>query len=246
VRYALLSDIHANLEALDACLLHASAQRIDRYAFLGDLVGYGADAACVVARVAQFVADGAIAVKGNHDDALDHPAGYFNHEAKAALDWARRTLTAVQREFLSGLPLLVRDDPLCLVHASADRPGRWEYIDGAGAAQRCAKAAEMPFTFCGHVHYQRLYFASLQGKMTEFLPNPGTPIPLSGPRKWLAIVGSVGQPRDRRLAAGYAVFDTTRGELTFFRVPYDAHAAAEKIRAAGLPGALAYRVEAGI
>jgi diadenosine tetraphosphatase ApaH/serine/threonine PP2A family protein phosphatase len=246
VRFAFLSDIHANLEALDACLAHARAQQVERFAFLGDFVGYGADAAAVVARVAEHSARGAFVVKGNHDDALERPAGYFNREAQAALDWARATLTAEQRQFLGGLPLLVREAPLCLVHASADRPERWEYVDSAQAAQRSARIAASPFTFSGHVHVQRLYFEISPGTMKAFQPHPGTPIPVTERRQWLAIVGSVGQPRDRRTAAGYAMLDTARGEITFFRIPYDAHAAAEKVRRAGLPDSLAYRIESGI
>jgi diadenosine tetraphosphatase ApaH/serine/threonine PP2A family protein phosphatase len=246
VRVALLSDIHANLDALDACLAHAGSLEVDRYAFLGDYVGYGADATGVVERVAEFASRGHIVVKGNHDDALEHPSGYFNHEAQAALEWARRTLTPGQRDFLDGLPLVVREAPLCLVHASVDRPERWEYVDSAPAAVRSARAAEMPFTFCGHVHLQRLYFETSPGRMKAFQPNPGTPIPVTDRRQWLVVVGSVGQPRDRRTSAGYAVFDTTRGEITFFRIPYDAHSAADKIRRAGLPDSLAYRVESGI
>lgn len=246
MRFAFLSDIHANLEALDACLAHAQSLRIDRYAFLGDFIGYGADATAVVARVADYAALGHVVIKGNHDDALDHPAGYFNHDAQEALDWARRTLTDAQRQFLRDLPLVASEPAMCLVHASADRPERWEYIDGARAAERSVAAAAEPFTFSGHVHLQRLYFATHPGRMTVFHPKPGVPIPVRDQRQWLAIVGSVGQPRDRRTAAGYTVFDATRGEITFYRVPYDAHGAAQKIRAAGLPGSLAYRVEAGI
>jgi diadenosine tetraphosphatase ApaH/serine/threonine PP2A family protein phosphatase len=246
VRLAFFSDIHANREALDACLAHARAQRVDRHAYLGDLVGYGADTTAIVTRVVDDTAHGAFAVRGNHDDALERPAGYFNHEAQAALEWARRTLSPAHRQFLAGLPLILREGPICLVHASADRPERWEYIDGTRAAERCVAVAATSFTFCGHVHVQRLYFETRPGKMSEFDPRPGTPIPVTATRKWLAIVGSVGQPRDGRTAAQYAVFDTTRNEITFHRVPYDARAAAARIREAGLPEALAYRVEAGI
>jgi diadenosine tetraphosphatase ApaH/serine/threonine PP2A family protein phosphatase len=82
--------------------------------------------------------------------------------------------------------------------------------------------------------------------MKAFQPHPGMPIPVTERRQWLAIVGSVGQPRDRRTAAGYAMLDTARGEITFFRIPYDAHGAAEKVRRAGLPDSLAYRIESGI
>jgi diadenosine tetraphosphatase ApaH/serine/threonine PP2A family protein phosphatase len=246
VRIALLSDIHANLEALDACLAHARGQRVERHAFLVDFVGYGADAAAVVDRVRDAVDAGAVAVKGNHDDALARPAGYFNDHARAALDWARESLDDGQRAFLDGLPLLVREDHACFVHASADAPERWTYVDSAGAAERCVAHAAATWTFCGHVHDQRLYFENAKGRMSPFVPVPGTPIPVPRHRRWLAIVGTVGQPRDRRAAAAYAVFDSDRRQLTFHRVPYDARAAADKIRRAGLPGALAYRVEHGI
>ena len=246
MRYAILSDLHANLEALDACLGHARAQSADRLAFLGDFVGYGADAIGVVDRVRAHCAGGAIAIRGNHDDALERPAGYFNDQARAAIDWARQTLDAGQRAFLAALPLVVRDDPVCFVHASADRPERWTYVDSASTAAQCVAAAGATFTFCGHVHDQRLYFEAASGRMSPFVPVPGTPIPLSERRRWLAIVGSVGQPRDRRTAAAYALYDDERRELTFHRVPYDAKAAADKIRRAGLPEALAHRVELGI
>jgi hypothetical protein len=112
----------ANLEALDGCLEHARGQGADAHAFLGDFVGYGADAAAVVDRVRDYASRGAIAIKGNHDDALERPAGYFNDQARAALEWARETLDAGQRSFLAALPLLVRVPPVCYVHASADRP----------------------------------------------------------------------------------------------------------------------------
>ena len=148
---------------------------------------------------------------------------------------------------LASLPLVARDDTRCFVHASADRPDRWNYVDGTrAAARRCMEATDAAFTFCGHVHAQRLYFEARPGKTGEFEPRPGTAIPVTPARRWLAIVGSVGQPRDGRTAAQYAIYDTTRHEITFHRVAYDAPAATARIRAAGLPEALAYRVEAGI
>lgn len=246
MRLGLYSDVHANLEALDACLAHARDQRVDRHVFLGDFVGYGADAAQVVDRVRDAAARGAVAVRGNHDDALERPAGYFNDQARAAIDWARETLDDAQRAFLAGLPLVVREDAMCFVHASADRPERWTYVDSAGAAEQCVAEARATYTFCGHVHDQRLYFENAGRRMCPFAPVSGSPIPVSSRRRWLAIVGSVGQPRDRRTAAAYAIFDAGRQELTYFRVPYDARAAADRIRRAGLPGALAHRVELGI
>ena len=243
---ALLADVHANLEALNACLDHARTRGAQRFVFLGDLVGYGADARGVVEVVSRYAAEGALVLKGNHDQAIERSAGYFNDASRAALEWARETLTQDQKRFLAGLPLVVREDEVCYVHASAAAPERWDYIDSPAAAQRCADAAHACYTFCGHVHDQVLYFAGARGRMSEFRPFSGTAIPVRSHRRWVGIVGSVGQPRDRNPAAAYTLFDLGRQLVTFFRVPYDAPAAAEKIRACGLPAALAYRVELGI
>lgn len=243
---ALLSDIHGNLEALNACLGHARDRGAERYVFLGDLVGYGADAGAVVEVVARYAADGAVVIKGNHDEAVEESSGYFNDASRAAIEWARETLTDEQRRFLADLPLVVRQGDTCYVHASAASPERWDYVDSPSAARRCADAAQVAYTFCGHVHDQVLYFEGAQRRMKEFRPVAGTPIPVRGHRRWVTIVGSVGQPRDRNPAAAYALFDPARRQVTFCRVAYDAGAAADKIRKAGLPGSLAIRVELGI
>ena len=151
-----------------------------------------------------------------------------------------------QRRFLRGLPLRVDRPPMCLVHATACAPERWDYVDSPGAARKCADASRAAYTFCGHLHDQILYFETVKGRMSAFVPTVETPIPVRERRRWVAIVGSVGQPRDRKPAAAYTSFDTDRREMTFHRVSYDHHSAADKIRRAGLPEALAYRVEAGI
>lgn len=243
---ALFSDIHGNLEALNACLNDARERGAKRFVFLGDLVGYGADARGVVELVGGYVSIGAVAVKGNHDAAIDREASYFNESARASLRWARETLSGEQKTFLSNLPLVIHDASVCFVHASAARPERWDYIDSPSAAKRCADAADAVYTFCGHVHDQVLYFENAKGRMSEFRPFPGTAIPVRNHRRWVAIVGSVGQPRDRNPAAAYALFDLATQELTFFRVRYDAKAAADGIRRAGLPDSLAHRVEMGV
>jgi diadenosine tetraphosphatase ApaH/serine/threonine PP2A family protein phosphatase len=246
MRVALFADIHANLEALGACLEHARARGADRLAFLGDLVGYGADAAGVIDVITAHAASGALVLKGNHDEAVEVRSGYYNDAAQAALDWARQTLSSQQRAFLAALPLVHRIGSACYVHASAARPERWEYVDSPAAAARCVTEAETTHTFCGHVHDQVLYFEAAGGRMSAFRPVPGKPIPVRGRRRWLAIVGSVGQPRDRNPAAAYTLFDDEAAQVTFHRVPYDARGAADKIRRAGLPESLAFRVELGI
>lgn len=243
---ALLADIHANLEALEACLAHARSRGADSHAFLGDIVGYGADPVAVVDVVMRHASQGAIVVKGNHDAAACGEEGYLNESARAALAWQRGLMGAAQLEFLRTLPLVIRDAKACMVHASAHSPQRWPYVDSPSAAEASSRAAGTAYTFSGHVHEQVLFGADAAGHMVAFRPQPGVAIPARPTRAWLALVGSVGQPRDGDTAAAYALADLDAGSITFHRVPYDFAAAARKIRAAGLPEMLAYRLERGI
>jgi len=232
---ALLSDIHANLEALDACLAHARAQGASRHAFLGDLVGYGADPAAVVQIVRRHAAAGAVVVQGNHDAAVARSSGVSSEGAQDAIRWTRSVLDGEAIAWLGALPLHVREERMLFVHASAAAPQRWEYVDTPASAKKSAEAAGVPWTFCGHVHRQTLFFERPGGRMASFNPVPGVAIPARRTRRWVAIAGSVGQPRERNPAAAYAMFDARREQITFYRVPYDHLAAARKVRAAGLP-----------
>lgn len=243
---ALLSDIHSNLEALRACLAHARGRGVKRHAFLGDLVGYGADPATVIELVAEHAARGDIVVKGNHDEAILGSTAYLNDSAAEAIAWSRSVLGLSHMQFLSSLPYSRKEGNACYVHASASSPARWDYVDSPGTARKCVEAADVSYTFCGHVHDQVLYHQGPRGQMIAFRPRPGIPIPASAHRRWLALVGSVGQPRDSNPAAAYAIADFAASRITFHRVPYDSELAARKIRAAGLPESLAYRLERGI
>ena len=243
---ALLADVHANLEALTACLRHAEGNGAGRFAFLGDLVGYGADPQAVVDIVARYAADGAIVVKGNHDEAVRKTASYMNDSLRSVIEWTREALSAEAKDFLASRPLYVSERPMYFVHASAAAPQRWDYVDSPAAAERSIAASGTAYTFSGHVHDQELHFRGAQGKMTVFHPIPGRSVPVGAHRSWLALVGSVGQPRDGNPAAAYALFDTARERIAFHRVPYDHLAAARKIREAGLPLSVAHRVEHGI
>jgi hypothetical protein len=137
----LLSDVHGNLEALNACLKHASEHGAVRYAFLGDLVGYGADPQAVIDIVARYASAGAVVVKGNHDEAVEKTPSYMNDSVRAVIEWTRRTLSADGKGFLASLPLCAREEEMCFVHASAAAPGRWDYRQprrGAAQHRRCA------------------------------------------------------------------------------------------------------------
>jgi diadenosine tetraphosphatase ApaH/serine/threonine PP2A family protein phosphatase len=246
MKIAFLADIHANLEALSACLGHAREQGAERHVFLGDLVGYGADPAAVVDRVAECVERGAVAVRGNHDQAaFEGRSETMNPAAEQAIAWTRSRLSEKQRAFLAGLPLLARQESMVFVHASARSPSEWIYVSDPLRAAHSLEAAAATYVFSGHVHEPVLYFAGPTSRPVPFRPVPGVPIPVPPRRRWLAIVGAAGQPRDGNTAACYAVLDTDRQALTFFRVPYDWQAAAEKVRAAGLPTRLARRLAHG-
>ena len=246
MRIALLADLHANREAVEAVLEHARAQGIDQWVFLGDFVGYGADPGWVVDTVRDFVGEGAVAIQGNHDQAVVRGASPgMRPDAAFVVEWTRANLQPDQIDFLAGLPMhQIRDEQL-YVHANAWNPQGWEYILGRSEAQRSLYATDRHYTFCGHVHEPHLYYASSVGKVGNFIPTPGMPIPVPVHRRWLVIPGSAGQPRDGNPAACYAVFDDSSRELTFHRVPYDLETAGAKILAANLPQRLAHRLEDG-
>jgi len=237
---ALMSDIHANREAFDACLANARAAGVERHVFLGDFVGYGADPEWVVATVMEHVAGGAVAIAGNHDRAIGIERGAMNDIARRAIDWTRGRLDASARAFLAGLPLAVEEEDRLYVHADASAPAKWLYVEDEAMAAASLAATRQRVTFCGHVHVPMLFDEDGGGPLADEVPAR-----LSNDGRWLAVVGSVGQPRDRNPAAAYALYDTVTSELRGVRVGYDVAVAAAKIRAAGLPEALAARLALG-
>jgi diadenosine tetraphosphatase ApaH/serine/threonine PP2A family protein phosphatase len=248
MKLALLSDLHANRQALEACLADASNRAATQYAFLGDLVGYGGEPAAVVDRVMHMAGEGAWLVRGNHDDAAVTPARGSSDADHTGAAWTCAQLNTDQRAFLAALPLVVLQDFILLVHASARNPGRWDYVydaAGAGASLDAARKQGATHVFGGHVHEQRLFFQGAGRGVMAFKPTPGVSIPVPRHRRWLATVGSVGQPRDGRRDAMYAMFETESMSLIFFRVPYDYEAAARAIRQAGLPTFYAERLALG-
>lgn len=245
MKIAVLADIHGNLEALRACLAHAEREDASMYVILGDLVGYGADPVACLGLLASLAGQGAVVVRGNHDEAaLGGLCENMNFVGREAIYWTRSQLGPGEREFLAGLPLVQRRGDMCFVHATADDPGQYGYITGTRQAERCMNASGAALTFAGHVHHTALYLATGNGARV-FHPVPGVPIRLFGRRRTLAIAGAVGQPRDGNNAAAYALYDEDQQMLTFFRVPYDHMTAAAKILAAGLPERLARRLHRG-
>jgi len=248
MKLALLADIHANRHALEACLADARERGATRHAFLGDLVGYGADPAAVLDIVMELRDGGAWVVRGNHEEAGPDAPPQRHREDHAGAAWTASQLSSAQREFLAGLPLSVEHEFFCLVHASAADPRRWHYVREPGSAAASLAAAQnqgLTHVFGGHVHEQRLFFQGAVGKVMPFEPTANVPVPLPRHRRWLATVGSVGQPRDGRSEAMYALFDSDCLQVTFVRVPYDHQAAAQAILDAGLPAFNARRLALG-
>jgi diadenosine tetraphosphatase ApaH/serine/threonine PP2A family protein phosphatase len=245
VLIALFTDIHANREAFEACLAHVGRYRVDRFVFLGDSVGYGADPGFVVDTVRGFVERGAIALLGNHDSAATGTRERMNDEAALAIEWTRAQLDDSQRGFLAGLPLAAAEDDRLYVHASAAEPAHWDYVIDAAAAARSLHATRAALTFCGHTHVPALFHLSATGRVAGFDPPADVAMPLTPQRRWTAVIGAVGQPRDRNPAACYALFDDSARTLSYLRVPYDIESAARKIRDAGLPLFLSARLAWG-
>jgi diadenosine tetraphosphatase ApaH/serine/threonine PP2A family protein phosphatase len=241
----LFSDIHANREALEASFDHARRAGIGHFIFLGDYVGYGADPGFVVDTIMREVESGAVALLGNHDAAIASGTRGMNPVAAEAIEWTRLQLDGTQREFLTRLPLTFEDKKRLFVHASAHAPKQWEYITSVESASRSFMATRAQATFCGHVHVPELFHLSPTGKLAGFQPLQAVEIPLLARRRWLAVLGSVGQPRDYNPAACYGALDLSRNVLIYVRVPYDKETAARKVRDAGLPQILSHRLIEG-
>ena len=242
---ALMADVHANRQAFSACLDHARASGARRYVLLGDYVGYGADPAWTVAKVMELVEGGAAAVLGNHDAAIASPNDRMHEEARIAIDWTRGQLGAEERRFLANLPLSDTGPGQLYVHGDASAPEKWTYVLTVEEASRSLRSTEAQIVFCGHTHRPALFSVTPLAKMTAFVPVTDVPIPLHGLRRWQAVIGSVGQPRDGVPAAAYSMFDTDKKEITFLRVPYDIEGAAGAIRKARLPQYFAERLFVG-
>lgn len=250
MRILLLSDIHANLEALEACL--AAAPSFDFVANLGDLVGYGASPNEVVDRSRGL---GKIFVRGNHDKAATGllPLDDFNPLAAAAAIWTRDQLAPEHYKWLMSLPhgpLSLEGFPQAqLVHGSPDDEDA--YIVSIGDALVPLLALSTPLTFFGHTHLQGGFFAN--GTTADgFRPEYRTvgkaesvPLQLKTSTRYMINPGSVGQPRDGDWRAAYALFDTEAQVIHFHRAPYNLKAAQDRIFAANLPPRLATRLAAG-
>jgi predicted phosphodiesterase len=250
MKWALLSDVHANWTAWKACVAHARLQGVTHWAILGDLVGYGPHPSDVVESVREMQAtEHAVVLRGNHEEMACRGAGPESLGSQTAR-WTFEQLTPSQKNWLADLPLTHVTGSMMLVHASANEPARWHYVDDSHSAARSLDAAliqhpSLRHVWGGHVHHQTLYYRGKNHLLMPFRPTPGITIPVPAHRHWLATIGSVGQSRDGNVKAAYAIFDADRNELCFHRIGYDHLATARAIRAVGLPEKLAFRIESG-
>lgn len=248
MRYLILSDIHANIDAFETVLEHA-AGRWDRVLVLGDLVGYGAEPNAVVDRVIGLGPD--MVIRGNHDKAacgIDD-GSQFNHVARMAAIWTAAQLTPENRDYLRRLPMgPIEIDALTQVcHGTPFDEDH--YVFDGNDAMMALSSTQRPLCLYGHTHLPAV-FKVVDGDASSFegsAPDPDreTVIPLQRGSQYLINVGSVGQPRDGDPRAGYGVLDDDARDVRLYRVPYPVESAQRKIIAAGLPASLANRLALG-
>lgn len=246
MRYLVLSDIHANLEALEAVLAASADARCDRVLVLGDLVGYGADPNAVVDRV-RAIPD-VIVIRGNHDKVaagVESVEG-FNQMARLAIAWTSAALTEDNREYLATLPQGPTDvdEHVEICHGTPFDEDVYVFDDLD--ALRSIRASRRPVCLYGHTHVPAAFL--LQGDELQFVGPPRGErfrLPLNDLSRYLVNCGSVGQPRDGDPRAAYGVLDTDAHAVWVFRVDYALSTAQNKILAAGLPEVLAQRLGMG-
>lgn len=243
MRYAVFSDVHGNLEALEAVLADAGRHEPDAYVCLGDIVGYGPDPNDCVARVRAL---GRRAIAGNHDRAAVGEADLdaFTPLARAAIEWTMRTLDDRAKAFLAALPLRVETPAFLGVHASPRDPVE-EYVLTLPTALAVFSASEFSVCLIGHTHVPGAFVLGDDGRVGFQALRPGAATSLAGTSRYLINVGSVGQPRDGDPRASYLLFDAAARTVTLRRVAYPVSITQEKIAARGLPETLARRLARG-
>lgn len=239
MRYAVIGDIHGNLEALQAVLEDIEEQGADEVLCVGDVVGYGADPEACLELITERCS---VLVSGNHDYAAAGQSSleYFNPYARRALEWTAEQLSPQAQERLAHLPLTAQMNGFGLVHSSFFVPERFDYIFAPSQARVCFLKQTAPLAFFGHTHLPVAFFDS-----DPVSYSLGPEVTVDPQTKTLINVGSVGQPRDEDARACYAVYDGDTRVVTLRRVKYNIEQAAGKISRAGLPEILAERLFLG-
>jgi diadenosine tetraphosphatase ApaH/serine/threonine PP2A family protein phosphatase len=240
MRHAILSDVHANLEALEAVLADTRARGADDLVCLGDFVGYGASPNECVDRLRPLIET---AVLGNHDQAAFDTSWLdsFNPEAAAAAEWTAASLAREHLDYLRALPFSVAWRGARLVHGSPADPPAWNYVFTPAEAMHEMAACPEPVCFVGHSHVPGTF--ELEARRARYTREPA--IAGRRERRYLVVVPSVGQPRDGDSRAGYLLWDDEAWTFEHVRVRYDVEGAIRRIAGAGLPRSLGERLRVG-
>jgi len=239
MRIAILSDLHANLEATEAVLADAREHECTQYVCLGDIVGYNANPHECVEIVQKLECP---VVKGNHDEqaSLEESSRDFNPLAEMAINWTREQLTAADKEWLRNLPFTHRVRDFTIVHATLDTPERWDYVFNTLDAVPSFTHQDTTVCFFGHTHVAGAFVRDDGVKRLR-----ADQLVIEPTKKYLINTGSVGQPRDGDWRAAYCIFHTDKNVVEQRRVKYDLDTAQDKIIKAGLPRLLAERLKLG-
>lgn len=240
MRYAIISDIHSNLEALKRVLEQLKEESINKYVCLGDIVGYAANPNECVDTV-RALTDMVIA--GNHDYAAVRltDISFFNPVAAQAAIWTGKTLTHENKDYLTNLGLSFSLENLFFVHSSPRNPELWYYVLSLNDAKEGFSVFEEKICFLGHTH-QPITFTERAGRYGVV---EDSTFAIKEEYRYMVNVGSIGQPRDSDPRACYVIYDTDEQLVEIRRLPYEVETAQEKIRQAGLPEFLARRLELG-
>ena len=239
MRFAIFSDIHANLEALEAVLADAHKRKCTHFVCLGDVVGYNANPHECVDRIRKL--DCPI-VKGNHDEQASLPESLsdFNELAERAIKWTRDNLTEEDKQWLRELPLQRQVRDFTIVHATLDTPAQWGYVFNNLDAAASLTYQHTTVCFFGHTHVPMVFIRD-EGVRRERIEH----IRVEPTKKYFINMGSVGQPRDGNWRAAYCTYDIENNLVEQLRVKYDLAVAQKKIIKAGLPRPLAERLAIG-
>jgi len=241
MRYGIFSDIHSNLEALNAVVDAYKKESIDKYLCVGDVVGYAANPKECIEIVKNLVN---VTCAGNHDWASVNlfSVDYFNPTAKDAIFWTRRNLEDSDRNFLESLKLVYNNENLTLVHGTLDNPGDFNYMTDSFIAERTFGLLETNICFVGHTHAVGIF---IKDKSSRIHYRQDGSIDIDPENKYIVNVGSVGQPRDSNPKAAYCIYDTDKKEVQIKRIDYDIQTARKKIIDAALPKCLGDRLLSG-
>jgi len=241
MRYGIFSDIHSNLEALDAAIKAYKKEDIDKYLCIGDVVGYATNPKECLEKVKRL---SMITVAGNHDWASVNlfSTDYFNPLAKEAVSWTQRNLDDRGRYFLEGLPLVYKNEDLTMVHGTLHEPDEFNYMTDGYIASHTFELLETDICFVGHTHVPGIFIKSKDGRV-RYQVEGNTDIKEGN--RYIMNVGSIGQPRDGNPKAAYCIYDTDKKNAQIKRINYDIQAARKKIIAEGLPKFLGERLIIG-